>query len=61
MNHMQAVERDAELGRAERRVVEAAKKWDAKMHSDVGARIDLHEAVGALKRLESKVVDGSGK
>jgi len=61
MSHLQAVEREAELSRAERRVVDAAKKWDAGIHSDINLRMGLREAVQNLRRLESTAVDGGCK
>lgn len=61
MNHLQAVEREVALSAAERKVVDAAKAWNAGIHSDVGARLQLREAVLALESLEASVVDGRGK
>ncbi len=61
MNHLQAVERETALSAAERKVVEAAKKWNSGMHSDIGTRLSLREAVEQLQRLERSAVSGSGK
>lgn len=61
MTNIEAVNRGIELGKAEKRVVEAARKWRKGLPSDPKMYLELREMVDQLERLELKVVDGSGK